>query len=65
MTAARNKKMTASKKNAVLCCFNARETFDKTASFSVVYCFPVGKNKKNNALQSIVKKKVYDSPRDN
>ena len=65
MTAAKNKKIGRLEKSAVLCCLNAREIFDKTASFSVVDCFPVGFNKKKNALQSVVKKKVYDSSRDN
>ena len=66
MTAARNKKVDRLEKSAVLCCLNAREIFDKTASCSVpVDCFPVGNNKKNNALQSVVKMKVDGSSRDN
>ena len=61
----KKQKIGRSRKNAVLCCLNAREIFDVTASFSVpVDCFPVGNNKKNNALQSFVKMKVDGSPRD-
>jgi hypothetical protein len=55
MTAARSKKIDRLEKSVILCCLIAREIFDVIASFSVpVDCFPVGNNKKNNALQSVV-----------